>query len=125
MKLKTWKPDSCDPYKNFKFVQCLQHEERRIAWMIDIIEELLDGIWDEQLDYWVKQAKTNPYPLFINLFPYTSTMYNLTPEQFKNEFINVCKMYLQYFDIFGIEKYQMRLSLHDEEGLGVKYVICK
>ncbi len=45
-----------------------------------------------------------------------------TPDQFKNEFLNVCKMYLKYFDIFGIEKYQMRLSLHDEEGLGVKYV---
>lgn len=45
-----------------------------------------------------------------------------TPGQFKNEFINVCKMYLDYFDIFGIEKYQMRFSLHNEEGLGEKYV---
>jgi threonyl-tRNA synthetase len=31
-------------------------------------------------------------------------------------------MYLYYFDIFGIEKYQMRLSLHDTENLGEKYV---
>ena len=31
-------------------------------------------------------------------------------------------MYLYYFDIFGIEKYQMRLSLHDKENLGKKYV---
>ena len=45
-----------------------------------------------------------------------------TEEQFKDEFIAVCNMYLMYFDIFGIEKYQMRLSLHNEEGLGKKYV---
>lgn len=45
-----------------------------------------------------------------------------TPEQFKDEFLNVCRMYLEYFEIFGIEKYQMRLSLHDEDGLGNKYV---
>ena len=31
-------------------------------------------------------------------------------------------MYLYYFNIFGIEKYQMRLSLHDPEKLGEKYV---
>jgi threonyl-tRNA synthetase len=31
-------------------------------------------------------------------------------------------MYLKYFEIFGIEKYTMRLSLHDKEGLGKKYV---
>ena len=45
-----------------------------------------------------------------------------TEDQFKEEFLNVCKMYLYYFDIFGIEKYQMRLSLHDSEKLGEKYV---
>ena len=31
-------------------------------------------------------------------------------------------MYLEYFKIFGIEKYSMRLSLHSKEGLGKKYV---
>ena len=41
---------------------------------------------------------------------------------FKEEFLKVCKMYLYYFDIFGIEKYRMRLSLHNKEGLGKKYV---
>ncbi len=42
--------------------------------------------------------------------------------QFKQEFISVCEMYLKYFEIFGIEKYEMRLSLHDPEKLGEKYV---
>jgi len=41
---------------------------------------------------------------------------------FDNEFIDVCNMYLEYFDIFGIEKYEMRLSLHDPNYLGEKYV---
>ena len=45
-----------------------------------------------------------------------------TEEQFKNEFLSVCNMYLYYFKIFGIEKYEMRLSLHDPEKLGEKYV---
>ena len=45
-----------------------------------------------------------------------------TEEQFKDEFLSVCKMYLKYFEIFGIEKYEMRLSLHNSEGLGKKYV---
>ena len=45
-----------------------------------------------------------------------------TKEQFKKEFLAVCNMYLKYFEIFGIEKYSMRLSLHDTEGLGKKYV---
>ena len=31
-------------------------------------------------------------------------------------------MYLEYFDIFGVEKYEMRLSVHDKEGLGKKYI---
>ena len=43
-------------------------------------------------------------------------------EQFKEEFLAVCQMYLKYFEIFGIEKYEMRLSLHDPEKLGEKYV---
>ncbi|MBI44992.1 MAG: threonine--tRNA ligase [Candidatus Marinimicrobia bacterium] len=43
-------------------------------------------------------------------------------DQFKEEFLAVCKMYLKYFDIFGIEKYEMRLSLHDKDKLGEKYV---
>lgn len=45
-----------------------------------------------------------------------------TESQFKQEFLAVCEMYLKYFEIFGIEKYQMRLSLHNTEGLGKKYV---
>ena len=45
-----------------------------------------------------------------------------TEEQFKSEFLAVCNMYLEYFKIFGIEKYEMRLSLHDEDKLGDKYV---
>ena len=43
-------------------------------------------------------------------------------EQFKEEFLAVCNMYLKYFEIFGIEKYEMRLSLHDKDKLGEKYV---
>ena len=45
-----------------------------------------------------------------------------TKEEFKQEFLNVCKMYLYYFEIFGIEKYTMRLSLHSKDQLGKKYV---
>ena len=45
-----------------------------------------------------------------------------TESQFKEEFLAVCKMYLKYFEIFGIEKYEMRLSLHDPNKLGEKYV---
>ena len=43
-------------------------------------------------------------------------------DQFKEEFINVCKMYLEYFELFDIKKYTMRLSLHDRDYLGDKYV---
>lgn len=43
-------------------------------------------------------------------------------EQFKQEFQAVNDMYLKYFKIFGIEKYVMRLSLHDPEKLGQKYI---
>ena len=43
-------------------------------------------------------------------------------DQFSAEFLEVCNMYLEYFKIFGIEKYEMRLSLHDPKGLGKKYI---
>jgi threonyl-tRNA synthetase len=43
-------------------------------------------------------------------------------EQFAQEFKAVNAMYLKYFKLFGIEKYVMRLSLHDPERLGEKYV---
>jgi len=45
-----------------------------------------------------------------------------TKEQFAQEFKAVNDMYLKYFKIFGIDKYVMRLSLHDPEKLGQKYV---
>ena len=43
-------------------------------------------------------------------------------EQFAQEFKAVNEMYIKYFKIFGVEKYVMRLSLHDPEKLGQKYV---
>jgi threonyl-tRNA synthetase len=43
-------------------------------------------------------------------------------EQFGDEFRAVNEMYLKYFRIFGIDKYVMRLSLHDPAKLGQKYV---
>ena len=43
-------------------------------------------------------------------------------DDFSAEFLDVCNMYLEYFEIFGIEKYEMRLSLHDKDGLGKKYI---
>ncbi|HLF46824.1 MAG TPA: threonine--tRNA ligase [Chitinophagaceae bacterium] len=43
-------------------------------------------------------------------------------DQFYDEFKAVNEMYLKYFKIFGIEKYVMRLSLHNSEKLGQKYV---
>jgi threonyl-tRNA synthetase len=43
-------------------------------------------------------------------------------EQFAAEFKAVNDMYVKYFKIFGIEKYVMRLSLHDPAKLGEKYV---
>ncbi len=45
-----------------------------------------------------------------------------TREQFADEFRAVNDMYLKYFDIFGIDKYVMRLSLHDPAKLGKKYI---
>src|SRR5580704_5562288 len=44
-----------------------------------------------------------------------------TEEQFADEFRAVNDMYLKYFKLFGIEKYQMRFSTHGPEGLGKKY----
>ena len=38
-----------------------------------------------------------------------------TEDQFEEEFIKVIEMYLFYFKLFGIEKYQMRLSKHSKE----------
>ena len=43
-------------------------------------------------------------------------------EQFADEFRAVNDMYLKYFGIFGIDKYVMRLSLHEPSKLGQKYV---
>jgi len=43
-------------------------------------------------------------------------------EQFEQEFMGVIDLYHKYFEIFGIEKYVMRFSLHAKEGLGKKYV---
>ena len=45
-----------------------------------------------------------------------------TPEQFAAEFKAVNDMYLKYFNIFGLEKYQMRFSTHDPARLGQKFV---
>jgi threonyl-tRNA synthetase len=46
----------------------------------------------------------------------------VTEDQFEEEFLGVVDLYLKYFELFGIEKYVMRLSLHSKEGLGKKYV---
>jgi threonyl-tRNA synthetase len=45
-----------------------------------------------------------------------------TPEQFEAEFNAVNEMYLNYFKLFGIEKYLMRFSTHDPARLGQKFV---
>jgi len=45
-----------------------------------------------------------------------------TKAQFAQEFRAVNDMYLKYFNIFGIDKYVMRLSLHDPAKLGQKYI---
>jgi threonyl-tRNA synthetase len=45
-----------------------------------------------------------------------------TEEQFADEFRSVNEMYLQYFKIFGIDKYIMRFSTHDPKRLGEKFV---
>ena len=43
-------------------------------------------------------------------------------KQFEAEFLGVIDLYLKYFEIFGIDQYQMRLSTHHPKGLGKKYV---
>ncbi len=43
-------------------------------------------------------------------------------EQFETEFMGVIGLYQKYFDLFGIDKYVMRLSTHSPKGLGKKYV---
>lgn len=43
-------------------------------------------------------------------------------QQFESEFMGVVAMYQTYFDLFGIEKFVMRLSTHHKKGLGKKYV---
>ncbi|MBU2610728.1 MAG: threonine--tRNA ligase [Chloroflexi bacterium] len=43
-------------------------------------------------------------------------------EQFEQEFMGVIGLYHKYFELFGIEKFVMRLSLHGKQGLGKKYV---
>ncbi len=45
-----------------------------------------------------------------------------TEEQFAGEFRAVNEMYLKYFAIFGLGKYQMRFSTHDPAKLGQKFV---
>ena len=45
-----------------------------------------------------------------------------TEEQFAAEFEAVNQMYLKYFGIFGIERYQFRFSTHDPKELGKKFV---
>jgi threonyl-tRNA synthetase len=43
-------------------------------------------------------------------------------EQFEREFMGVIGLYEEYFRLFGIDKYVMRLSTHHASGLGKKYV---
>ena len=45
-----------------------------------------------------------------------------TEEQFASEFNAVNEMYLKYFAIFGIDRYQFRFSTHDPKELGKKFV---
>jgi threonyl-tRNA synthetase len=46
----------------------------------------------------------------------------VSEDLFEQEFLGVVDLYRKYFDLFGIEKYVMRLSLHAKSGLGKKYV---
>ncbi|MCJ7821785.1 MAG: threonine--tRNA ligase, partial [Armatimonadetes bacterium] len=43
-------------------------------------------------------------------------------DQFESEFMAVVGLYHDYFRVFNIEKYVMRLSTHHKQGLGKKYV---
>lgn len=42
--------------------------------------------------------------------------------QFEAEFMGVIDLYRQYFRLFDVQRYQMRLSTHHPKGLGHKYV---
>jgi threonyl-tRNA synthetase len=42
--------------------------------------------------------------------------------QFEEEFMAVMGLYQHYFELFGFDRYVMRLSKHDKKGLGKKYV---
>jgi threonyl-tRNA synthetase len=46
----------------------------------------------------------------------------ITPDQFESEFNAVNEMYLNYFKLFGLDKYLMRFSTHDPAKLGQKFV---
>ena len=46
----------------------------------------------------------------------------VSEDQFEQEFLAVVDLYRKYFELFSIEKYMMRLSLHGKAGLGKKYV---
>src|SRR2546421_558974 len=46
----------------------------------------------------------------------------MTPDQFESEFNVVNEMYLNYFKLFGLDKYLMRFSTHDPSKLGQKFV---
>jgi threonyl-tRNA synthetase len=46
----------------------------------------------------------------------------VSEELFEKEFMGVVELYRKYFDLFDIEKFVMRLSLHSKAGLGKKYV---
>ncbi len=43
-------------------------------------------------------------------------------EQFEQEFMAVIGLYREYFRLFNIDRYVMRLSTHHKKGLGKKYV---
>jgi len=43
-------------------------------------------------------------------------------EQFEQEFMGVIALYEHYFELFGIDRYVMRLSTHHAKGLGKKYI---
>ncbi len=42
-------------------------------------------------------------------------------DQIEAEFLAVIDLYRHYFDLFGIDRFEMRLSMHDRKGLGVKF----
>src|SRR5256714_1843093 len=46
----------------------------------------------------------------------------MTPDQFETEFNAVNEMHLNYFKLFGLDKYLMRFSTHDPAKLGQKFV---